>query len=40
MTLSITGWTLIMGIASYYGIDFLYQKTDREGFLSNIIDLD
>ncbi|GAA0301903.1 putative membrane protein [Gracilibacillus halotolerans] len=40
MTISVTGWTIIMGIASYYGIDFLYQQTDRQGFLSEFIDLD
>ena len=40
MTLSITGWTIVMGIASYYGIDFLYQQTGREGFLTDIINLD
>ena len=40
MTVSVTGWAIVMGLASYYGIDFLYQQTGREGFLTDIIDLD
>lgn len=40
MTISILIWTIAMGVASHYGIDFLFQQTGREGFLTDLIDLD
>ncbi|MEN2465468.1 small multi-drug export protein [Ornithinibacillus sp. FSL M8-0202] len=40
MTFSIVGWTIVMGIASHYGIDYFFQRTGREGFLTDIIHLD
>ncbi len=33
MTISIVLWTLITGIAAYFGFDFFYGQTDRQGFL-------
>lgn len=40
MTLSVVLWSLTMGIASYYGIDYLFRQTGREGFLTDLINLD
>lgn len=40
MTLSILGWTIVTGIASHFGIDYLFQQTGREGFLTDFIHLD
>ncbi|MUK88406.1 DNA-binding protein [Ornithinibacillus sp. L9] len=40
MTSSIIGWTIVMGIASYFGIDYLFKQTGREGFLTDIIDME
>lgn len=40
MTFSILGWTIAMGVASYFGIDYLYEQTGREGFLINFIEID
>lgn len=39
MTTSILGWTIAMGIASHFGIDYLFQQTGREGFLTDFINL-
>jgi uncharacterized membrane protein len=40
MTTSLVLWTVIMGVASHYGIDFLFQQTGREGFLTDILNLE
>ncbi|MBU4532381.1 MAG: small multi-drug export protein [Eubacteriales bacterium] len=38
MTVSIFIWSVVMGFASHYGIDFLYRHTGREGFLIDLLD--
>lgn len=40
MIISIAGWSITMGIASHFGIDFLFQQTGREGFLTDLIERD
>ncbi|WP_078382212.1 small multi-drug export protein [Sutcliffiella halmapala] len=38
MTFSVIVWTVGMGIASHYGIDFLFNQTGRDGFLTDLLD--
>jgi len=38
MTFSVLGWAVVMGIASYYGIDFLFSQTGSEGFLADLLE--
>ncbi len=37
MTFSILAWAVIVGIASHYGIDFLFSQTGSEGFLTDLL---
>ncbi len=37
MTISIVAWAIIMGVASHYGIDYFFDRTNSDGFL-NMID--
>lgn len=37
ITLSIVFWSIAMGIASHYGIDFIFNQTGREGFLNDLL---
>lgn len=39
MTASILVWTVVMGIASHYGIGFLFEQTGNDGFLRDLIDV-
>ncbi|MFC5734627.1 small multi-drug export protein [Cytobacillus gottheilii] len=38
MTGSIIVWTIVMSIASFYGIDYFYEKTGNEGFLKDFLE--
>ncbi|MFD2629983.1 small multi-drug export protein [Oceanobacillus kapialis] len=38
MVISIVIWTIIMGVASYYGIDYFFDRTNSDGFLTNLLD--
>ncbi|MFB5662853.1 small multi-drug export protein [Alteribacillus sp. HJP-4] len=40
MTISVFSWSVLVGIGSYYGIDFLYNQTGREGFLVDLLEVD
>lgn len=40
MTFSIFIWTVAIGVASHYGVDFLFQQTGGEGFLTDLINFD
>jgi len=40
MTFSVLIWAVAMGIASYYGIDFLFSQTGREGFLTDLLKIE
>ncbi len=37
MTFSVLAWAVVMGTASYYGIDFLFSQTGSEGFLKDLL---
>lgn len=37
MTISLFVWAFATGIASHYGMEFLFQKTGREGFLADFL---
>lgn len=39
MTLSIVVWSVVIGIASYFGIDYLFDRTGREGFLTDLLEI-
>ena len=38
MTFSVLAWAVVIGIASYFGIDFLFSQTGSEGFLTNLLE--
>ncbi len=38
MTASIFVWAIVTGVASHYGIDFLFSKTGGSGFLDGLIE--
>lgn len=38
MTVSILAWSAIIGVASYYGIDFFYDRMGRDGFLEPLLE--
>ncbi|QKY71066.1 small multi-drug export protein [Lentibacillus sp. CBA3610] len=40
MTISIIIWTIATGIASHYGIDYLFNQTGYEGFLNDLLDME
>lgn len=37
MTASILAWSVLAGILSHFGIDFLFQQTGRDGFLTDFL---
>lgn len=40
MTLSIAVWSIAIGVASYFGIDGLFEKTGRDGFLTDLLKIE
>lgn len=38
MTMSLLFWSVTIGIVSYFGMDYILQKTGYEGFLSNLLE--
>lgn len=38
MTISVFSWSVVMGVASHFGIDFLYDQTERKGFLIDFLE--
>jgi uncharacterized membrane protein len=38
MTASVLGWTIVTGVLSHYGIDYLFNRMDREGFLQDFFE--
>ncbi|HLS10188.1 small multi-drug export protein [Lentibacillus sp.] len=40
MTISIIFWATVTGIASHFGIDYLYNHTGYDGFINNLLDME
>lgn len=40
MTLSIAVWSIVIGVASYFGIDYLFERTGREGLLVDLLKIE
>lgn len=40
ITLSIIAWSVGMGVASHFGIDYLFNKTGRDGFLTDLLEIE
>lgn len=40
MTASVLGWSVLTGILSYIGIDYLFERTGRDGLLTDLLHID